>query len=206
MPVPLPTGEHLILASTSTSRRAMLTAAAVPFTAQASDADEEAEKARLRAQGADALALARGLARAKALPVSRRAPAALVLGCDQTLALEDGAMVDKARDPADARAILACLSGRDHFLHSAAVLLKDGAPVWHATESARLSVRPLTGAFIDAYVDAEWHAISGCVGCYRVEGPGAQLFSAIEGTHFAIQGLPLLALLDFLRGRGVLQA
>jgi septum formation protein len=80
---------------------------------------------------------------------------------------------------------------------------ENGVPVWRAIETASLTVRPLSNAFIAAYLDQEWEQCRRCVGCYRIEGPGAQLFSAIKGTHFAIQGLPMLALLDFLRVRGV---
>jgi septum formation protein len=194
----------LILASQSTSRRALLEAVNVPFTAQHPSVDEEAAKAALRADGCDARALADALAELKALKLSRRMPEALVLGCDQTLALDDGTMIDKAIDADDAARILAQLSGRSHFLNSAAVIAQGGAAIWRHIERVKMTVRPLSNAFIADYIAAEWEQICWCVGCYRIEGPGAQLFSAIEGTQFAIQGLPLLPLLDFLRVRGVL--
>ena len=194
----------IVLASQSSSRRALLQAAQVPFVALSPGGDEEAAKEALRADGLDARALADALAELKALRVSRRVPGALVLGCDQTLSLADGAMIDKAVDRADAERILKLLSGKVHHLHSAAVIVMNGEPIWRHIERVRMTVRPLSDAFITSYLDSEWDQCRWCVGCYRIEGPGAQLFSRIEGSQFAIQGLPLLPLLDFLRIRGVL--
>lgn len=194
----------LILASQSNSRRALLSAAGVPFDAVSPGVDEEAAKDALRADGLDARALADALAELKALRVSRRAPGDLVLGCDQTLSLDDGEMIDKAVDRADAVRILTLLSGRPHYLHSAAVLVQGGTPVWRHIERVKMTMRPLSSAFIDSYLDKDWDECRWCVGCYRIEGPGAQLFARVEGSQFAIQGLPLLPLLDFLRIRGFL--
>lgn len=200
----------IVLASQSASRRALLSAAQVPFEALSPGVDEEAAKEALRADGLDARALADALAELKALKVSRRVPGALVLGCDQTLSIGDGdergAMIDKAVDRADAERILKLLSGRVHHLHSAAVIVLNGEPIWRHVERVRMTVRPLSDAFIQAYLDADWDELRWCVGCYRIEGPGVQIFSKVEGSQFAIQGLPLLPLLDFLRVRGVLAA
>ncbi|HEX7871985.1 MAG TPA: Maf family protein [Sphingobium sp.] len=196
----------IVLASQSASRRALLSAAGVPFEAMSPGVDEEAAKEALRADGLDARALADALAELKALRVSRRAPGVLVLGCDQTLSLDDGAMIDKAVDRADATRILKLLSGRVHHLHSAAVIALNGEPIWRHVERVRMTVRPLSDAFIADYLDRDWDECRWCVGCYRIEGPGAQLFAKVEGSQFAIQGLPLLPLLDFLRVRGVLTA
>jgi septum formation protein len=200
----------IVLASQSVSRRALLTAAQVPFEALSPGVDEDAAKEALRADGLDARALADALAELKALKVSRRVPGALVLGCDQTLSIGDGEdrgeMIDKAVDRADATRILRLLSGRVHHLHSAAVIVLNGEPIWRHVERVRMTVRPLSDAFIQSYLDADWDELRWCVGCYRIEGPGVQLFSKVEGSQFAIQGLPLLPLLDFLRVRGVLAA
>ncbi|EZP71902.1 Maf-like protein [Sphingomonas paucimobilis] len=194
----------IVLASQSASRRALLQAAQVPFEALSPGVDEEAAKDALRADGLDARALADALAELKALRVSRRVAGALVLGCDQMLSLRDGSMIDKAVDRADAERILKLLSGQVHHLHSAAVIVLNGEPIWRHVERVRMTVRPLSDDFIASYLDREWDECRWCVGCYRIEGPGAQLFSRIEGSQFAIQGLPLLPLLDFLRIRGVL--
>ena len=196
----------IVLASQSTSRRALLSAAGVPFEALSPGVDEDAAKEALRGDGLDARALADALAELKALRVSRRVPGGLVLGCDQTLSLDDGIMIDKAVDRADAERILHLLSGRVHHLHSAAVIALNGEPIWRHVERVRMTVRPLSDAFIADYLDREWDECRWCVGCYRIEGPGAQLFAKVEGSQFAIQGLPLLPLLDFLRIRGVLTA
>jgi septum formation protein len=192
----------IVLASTSASRRAMLTAAAVPHEALAAHVDEDAAKAGLA--GVPPRDLADALAELKALKVSQRVPGALVLGCDSVVALDDGTLLDKPVSREDAARHLALLSGKRHDLYSAAVIAEHGRPVWRHVDRARMWVRPLSDAFIAAYLDAEWPAIAGCVGCYRVEGPGVQLFSRIEGSHYTILGMPLLNILDYLRTRGVL--
>ncbi|QUT08031.1 Maf-like protein [Sphingobium phenoxybenzoativorans] len=194
----------IVLASQSAGRAALLKAAGVPFEALHPGVDEEAAKEALRADGLDARALADALAELKGLRVSRRIPGTLVLGCDQTLSLDDGQMIDKAVDREDAVRILTLLSGRTHHLHSAAVIVHGGVPVWRHVERVRMTVRPLSPAFIERYLDGDWDLLRWCVGCYRIEGPGAQLFTKVEGSQFAIQGLPLLPLLDFLRVRGLL--
>ncbi|HEX7783874.1 MAG TPA: Maf family protein [Sphingobium sp.] len=194
----------IILASQSAGRAALLKAADVPFEALHPGVDEEAAKEALRADGLDARALADALAELKALRVSRRIPGTLVLGCDQTLSLDDGQMIDKAVDRDDAVRILTLLSGKTHHLHSAAVIVHGSVPVWRHVERVRMTMRPLSPAFIEQYLDGDWDLLRWCVGCYRIEGPGAQLFAKAEGSQFAIQGLPLLPLLDFLRVRGLL--
>lgn len=194
----------LLLASRSAARRHMLTQAGVAFEAVDAPLDEEEAKAHLLASGLDARRLAEALASAKALSVA--APAeVLVLGSDQVLELEDGRMLNKPRSQDEAAEQLRALSGRSHRLHSAAVLIQGGAEVWLGCQSVRLSVRPLTEAFIASYLHAEYQVIRWSVGGYRIEGPGVQLFDRIEGSHFAILGLPLLPLLAELRRRGLMQ-
>ncbi len=194
----------LILASKSKARRAMLEAAGVTMESLAPNVDEDALKQGLRAAGVTARNLADALAEAKAVRVSRRIGVALVLGGDQILALEDGSMLDKPVDRDDAKAHLRLLSGKKHKLFSAAVIADQGSPVWRHVDIATLTMRRLSDAFIDNYVDAEWDNIRHCVGCYEIEGRGAQLFSDVKGSQFTIMGLPLLHLLDYLRVRGVM--
>ena len=195
---------RLVLASRSASRRAMLSAAGVPFEAVTANVDEDAAKAALRAEDVAPRDLADKLAELKALRVSHRDPEALVLGSDSVVALEDGSTLDKPTDRAEAADHLRRLSGKRHELISAAVMAIDGRPVWRVVDRAKMHVRMLSDSFIDEYLAVEWPEISGCVGCYRIEGPGAQLFSRIEGSQFTVLGLPLLPVLDYLRVRGVL--
>ena len=195
---------NLILASQSASRRAMLEAAGVPHRATAAGVDEDAMKESLRADGVGARGLADALAELKATKVSRRHPTDLVLGCDSTVSLDDGTMLDKAESREEQRDLLKAISGRRHLLYSAAVICEGGAPVWRHVDVAKMHVRDLSDGFIDAYLDAEWPAVGGCVGGYRIEGRGAQIFARIDGSHFTILGLPLLPLLDYLRVRGIM--
>lgn len=190
----------LVLASTSPARRVMLEAAGVPHDAVAAGVDEDAAKAAMSHLGGRALADA--LAELKAVKVSSRRPGDLVLGCDQTLECDDDSLLDK---PGDALADqLRLLSGKTHRLHSAVVAAENGQPVWRHVEHAKLTMRVLSEEFIADYVAVEGSAVARCVGGYRIEGRGAQLFSRIEGSQFTILGLPLLPLLDWLRIRGVL--
>jgi len=192
----------LVLASQSASRRAMLEAVGITFEAVSPNVDEEAAKASLRTEGNDARRLADALAELKALKLSNRLPGALVLGCDSTLSLADGTMIDKAGNREEQRDILAKLRGTTHRLISAAVICEGGVPVWRHVAVARLTMRNFSDEWLETYLDAEWPAIGGCVGGYRVEGRGAQLFARIDGSHYTILGLPLLPLLDYLRTRG----
>jgi len=194
----------LILASQSVARRRMLEAAGVAFEAVAAPLDEDSAKAGLEAAGFEPRDLAEMLAELKAKSVA--GGEALVLGADQVLELDDGTMLGKPGSRAEALAQLRALSGRSHVLHSAAVIAERGERAWGATESVTLQVRPLGAAFLDSYLDREGDAVLGSAGSYRIEGLGAQLFERVEGSHFAILGLPLLPLLAYLRGRGELES
>ena len=194
----------ILLASQSASRRAMLAAAGVPFEATAAGVDEDAAKAGLA--GIKPRDLADALAELKAVKVSLRHPGRLVLGSDSVVALADGSLLDKPESRDQAADHLARMSGARHDLWSAAVIAENGRPVWRHVEAAKMHVRPLSPGFIQGYLDAEWPAIAGCVGCYRIEGPGAQLFTRIDGSQFTVLGLPLLNVLDYLRTREVIPA
>lgn len=192
----------LILASQSASRRAMLDAAGVAYDAMAAMVDEDAAKQSLCAGGISPRDLADALAELKGAKVSSMVPGALVLGCDSVVAIDDGGLLDKPASRDDAARHLRRMSGREHSLYSAAVIFEHGHAVWRHVDRARMWVRPLSDRFIESYLDVEWPAISGCVGCYRIEGRGVQLFSRIDGSQFTILGMPLLPILDYLRTRG----
>jgi septum formation protein len=190
----------LILASGSASRARLLTAAGVAFVKDPADIDEGA----LMQPAHEAAAVALGLAEAKALAVSPRRPGALVLGGDSVLAFGEE-LVGKSADVAAAKALLLRLSGQVHRIVSAAALARDGEIVWRHVGEGRLTMRPLGSDFVDAYLAAEAPAVLASVGCYHLEGRGAQLFAKLEGDYFSILGLPLLELLAALREQGVLK-
>jgi len=169
----------IILASQSASRKAMLEAAGVAFTAEAAGVDEESVKAAMIAEGTDGRRLADALAEMKAIKVSRRHPTALVLGCDSTVAAEDGTLIDKAETRDESRAQLQCLRGTTHRLTSAAVVALGGEPIWRHVDTAKLTMRPFSDAFLESYLDAEWPAIGGCVGI----APGRRLRTRGQWCH-----------------------
>lgn len=193
----------LVLASSSAARADMLRAAGVEITVDPGRIDEDAVKAAMLAEGAPARDVADKLAEMKALRVSGRHAGGLVLGADQVL-VHQGKLLSKASSLEEARAQLAGLRGDRHELLSAAVIVRDGEPIWRHVGQARLHVRPFSDAFLDGYLAEAGEDILGSVGCYHLEGLGAQLFSRVEGDYFTVLGLPLLEVLGFLRARGVL--
>jgi septum formation protein len=186
----------IILASQSASRQAMLAAADVPFAAIPAHIDERAIEESQRGKPPEVIALL--LAEQKAFAVSCEHPQALVLGSDSLVAV-DGQRFDKPRSRDEAAAHLRFFSGKVMHLHSAAALVRDGVTLWTHVAQAVLHVRAMSEPFIEAYLAAEWPAVAGCVGVFRIEARGVQLFDAIDGDHFTVLGMPLLPVLGALR-------
>ena len=191
----------IVLASQSASRRAMLTAAGVPFEARNADVDET--EIRRELIGVPACEIAGILAEAKALAVGMALPGRVVLGGDSLVEVS-GRLFDKPVSRENAAEHLRFFSGQEMHLHSAAVLMKDGKTLWRHCDVARLKVRKLGEDFIERYLAAEWPAVAGCVGVFRIEAMGVQLFEDIAGSHFTVLGMPLLPLLAALRANGEL--
>ena len=189
----------LILASGSSIRRKMLEDAGVEHRVVRPEVDE----ALLKAGKTGAAEIASELAQAKALAVSRDRAGDWVIGSDSVVTV-DGRLFDKPRSRGEAAEHLRFFSGKQLILTSAVALARGGAADWSHVESARLAVRPMSDEFIDTYLDADWPEVGYCVGVFRMEGPGVQLFDRVEGSHFTILGMPLIPLLGALRERGVL--
>ena len=192
------------LASKSAARQTILRQAGVDFEAVVAGVDEDAAKAGLLAEGGTPREVADALAEMKAVKVSTKRPG-LVIGADQTLDFA-GRLIDKVDSLNEARALLLELRGQTHKLHSAVVVAREGKPIWRVVQSAKLSVRPFSDAWLDGYLQRRGEHILHCVGCYELESEGVQLFDAIDGDYFTILGLPLMGLLDFLRLHGALEA
>jgi septum formation protein len=193
----------VLLASKSSARRALLAAAAIPFESVAAEIDERALEAPLRKAGADAAKIAAHLARAKALAVSGLRPDRLVLGADQTLAL-DAETLPKPRNLHEAKAQLVRLSGRSHVLYAALCVARVDRVLFETVQSATLTCRPLSADFIDGYLAVAGESVLASVGAYQIEGLGIHLFERIDGEQATILGLPMLPLLAFLRKEGSL--
>lgn len=191
-------GEPLVLASKSEVRRKLLEAAGIPVVVDSAGIDERDIEARNSGQGPAGVALL--LAREKALAVAGRRTG-LILGADQTLALGERRF-SKPADPAAAREHLKLLAGQTHALHSAAAIAHGGEIVFETVSTARLTMRPLSEAFLDAYLAAAGERVSKSVGAYQLEGLGVHLFEKIDGDHFTVLGLPLLSLLAYFRKAG----
>lgn len=195
--------ESLILASGSPFRKALLVNAGVAVEAVPAELDERAVEAPLKDSGASPEDVALVLAEAKAVEVSQRVPGRLVLGCDQTLSL-GARLFHKPADMEAARRTLLALSGNTHQLNSAAVLARNGEVLWRYVGVASLTMRHLDPAFIGRHLARVGEKALQSVGAYQVEGEGIQLFERIEGDHFTIVGLPLLAVLAELRRLGAI--
>jgi septum formation protein len=196
------TSPPLVLASASPARGELLRRAGIAFVAAPAAIDEAEIKAAYLAERRSAAECAATLAEAKASRVARRHPGSLVIGADQMLVCE-GAWFDKPADLAAARAQLVALRGKRHELVSAVSVVRDGDLLWHFVDRSTLHMRSFSDAFLEGYLAAAGADAVGSVGAYRLEAMGVQLFARIEGGYFAILGLPLLPLLDFLRGHGV---
>ena len=194
--------EPLVLASKSSVRKALLEAAGIPVEIAPAEIDERAiESSKAASASADKVALL--LAREKALGVAARKRASIVLGADQTLALGDRRF-SKPANAAAAREQLKALAGKIHELHSAVAVVRGDQILFETVATARLTVRPLSDTFLDAYLAAAGARVLSSVGAYQLEGLGVHLFEKIEGDHFTILGLPLLPLLAHFRSAGLL--
>jgi septum formation protein len=193
----------LVLASKSSARAALLRQTRIPFSVEAAAIDERTVEAPLRQSGSDAPAIAAHLARAKAQAVAKLRPDDLVLGADQTLALDER-MFTKPADREEALAQLRALSGHEHMLHSAICVMRGSAILFETVERAQMKMRLLSEPFLVAYADAAGAALTASVGAYQVEGLGIHLFESIAGDHSTILGLPLIPLLAFFRRTGSL--
>ena len=193
----------LILASASQARAEMLRSAGVDVTTEPARIDEDSIKDAMLSEGAPPRDVADKLAEMKALRISSRNAGKLVLGADQVLVHQDK-LLSKVNDLNSARSQLLSLKGDRHKLISAAVIALDGQPIWRHVGQATLHMRPFTDDFLDEYLSAIGDLALTSVGCYHLEGRGAQLFSRVDGDYFTILGLPLLEVLGFLRARDVL--
>ena len=184
----------IVLASKSASRRTMLGAAGVEFEVRPPSIDERALELQLADAGPDEVALA--LAEAKALSVEGRGRP--VLGSDSVVAV-DGERFNKPQSRAQAAEHLRFFSGRTMELHSAAAIALTGTLRWSHVALARLKVRALSDDYIESYLAQEWPEVSQCVGVFRIEALGVQLFESIDGDMFTVLGMPLLPVLGALR-------
>ena len=192
---------ELSLASASPTRAGLIAAAGLAFRAEPAEFDEKPLKQAFQGQGRTAADCALALAVAKARCVSERHGSALVIGADQILVC-NGMWFDKPFDLCGARSQLRALRGRRHELVTAVCVDQAGINLWQNLSQPRLKMREFSDNFLDDYIAAEGAGLLGSVGAYRLEGRGVQLFEHIDGDHFAILGLPVIELLDFLRDQG----
>ncbi len=193
--------QRIILASGSAIRRDILDGAGLDYEVIVRPVDEAAIKASMLAENSRLRDIADALAEAKAMRVSRQEPG-LVIGADQIMVM-DNHLFDKPKDMDEARERLLSMRGKSHALIGAVVICENGAPVWRHMCQTKLWVRDFSDEFLDWYIKTEGEALTKSVGAYRFEGPGSQLFEKVEGGFFAILGLDLLPVLEFLRTRGV---
>jgi septum formation protein len=194
----------LILASQSAARRDMLQNAGLEIECHPARVDEAAIKASLLTQNAAPRDIADALADIKARRVAGKFPDRLVLGADQIL-VHKGKIFDKPCTIDEAKAQLQTLRGQSHLLFSAAVIYSHGAPVWRFVGRAELRMRDFSTRFLEQYLAQMGDDLFTTVGGYKLESRGSQLFLSVKGDYFSVLGLPLLEVLEFLRGKGICQ-
>lgn len=194
----------IILASGSEIRRQLLSQAAIPHDVFPARIDEDMAKAALQAEGASPRDIADTLAELKARKVSEKHPGAMVLGCDQVLSFNSQIM-SKPASKGELRSQMCNLRGQTHELLSAVVIYEDAKPVWRDIGRVSLTMRPISDAYLDAYIERNWDSVRHCVGGYKLEEEGVRLFTQIKGDYFTVLGLPLLGLIAYLTQRGVLE-
>ncbi|AHD02632.1 Maf family protein [Leisingera methylohalidivorans] len=195
---------HIVLASGSGIRAQLLRQAGIEFEIDVPRLDEQAIKSALLAEEALPRDIADALAEAKARKISGKHPEKLVLGCDQVLDLE-GNLLSKPTSTEDALSQLKGMRGKRHMLLSAAVIYRDGEPIWRHVGQVRLLMRNSTDAFLEDYVARNWPSIRHAVGAYKLEEEGVRLFASIEGSYFNVLGLPLMELISYLGLQGVIE-
>jgi len=195
---------HITLASGSSIRAQLLRQAGIEFGVERPDVDEEVVKTELLNRNATPRDIADALAEQKALKISAKATGTMVLGCDQVLDFE-GRLLSKPENPDQALEQLTAMRGKWHTLLSAAVICRDGKPIWRHVGQVRLQMRDSSDAYLSDYVTRNWDSIRHAVGAYKLEEEGVRLFSAIDGDYFNVLGLPLMELINFLALQGMIE-
>jgi len=195
---------HIVLASGSAIRAQLLRQAGIPFEVHHPRVDEQAVKASLLGEGAPPRDIADALAELKARKVSAKSPGSLVLGCDQVLDFE-GNLLSKPVSTDQALEQLSAMRGKRHMLLSAAVICRDGEPIWRHVGQVRLLMRGSSDAYLHGYVERNWDSIQHAVGAYKLEEEGVRLFSTIDGDYFNVLGLPLMELINYLALQGMIE-
>ncbi|WP_027245215.1 Maf family protein [Leisingera daeponensis] len=195
---------HIVLASGSEIRAHLLRQAGIEFDTDVPRLDELAIKTALLAEQAPPRDIADALAEAKARKISAKHPGRLVLGCDQVLDFE-GQLLSKPASAEIALSQLKQMRGKRHMLLSAAVIYRDGEPIWRHVGQVRLVMRNCSDAYLENYVSRNWDSIRHAVGAYKLEEEGVRLFASIEGSYFNVLGLPLMELISYLGLQGVIE-
>ena len=193
-PPAAPLRPPLVLASASPRRLALLAQIGVtPDAVAPADVDETPLKDETPRR------MVERLARAKAAAAAALRPDAFVLAADTTVAV-GRRILGKPADEADARRMLALLSGRAHRVLTAVALAAPDGRVAARVSETRLQVKRLHPAEIDAFLGSdEWRGVAGG---YRIQGRFAAYVPALQGSYSGVVGLPLWETRALLVGLG----
>lgn len=192
-PVPKPIPK-LVLASASPRRLELLRQIGlVPGAVDPAEIDE------MPLAGETARLLAMRLARAKAATCAARHPDAFVLAADTVVAV-GRRLLGKPADAADARRMLALISGRAHRVLTAVAAQAPGGRAGARLSETRVRFKRLTDQELAAYLaSGEW---AGKAGGYGVQGHAGGFVTDLNGSYSGVVGLPLYETRALLVGLG----
>lgn len=190
--------QGLVLASASPRRRDLLAGLGLRFRIQPSGVEETP------LAGEEPRPHVIRLSEAKALDVAARAEAGerWFIGSD-TIVVQDGLLLGKPADDREAAVMLRALSGRRHEVHSGFALHdRHSGRTLSGAVLTRVLFRELTEAEIAGYIASGEPRDK--AGSYAIQGLGAYMVRAIEGSYTSVVGLPLSEVIDALLAQGAI--
>tara|TARA_B100001059_G_scaffold230221_1_gene264129 strand:- start:2674 stop:3261 length:588 start_codon:yes stop_codon:yes gene_type:complete len=188
----------IILASKSGVRKKILDKYKIENEVIVSNVDEDEIKNSFLVEGASPLEISKNLAEIKAIKVSKQNPNRLTLGADSVISLNNE-LINKPRSREEALEILKKLNNSKHYLISSVCIVKNGSMIWNHSDSSELKMKDLDELQLSDYLAKIETKTLLAYGVYQVEADGLDLFEYIKGDKDSIMGLPIKAIIDYIK-------